>query len=171
MGSEDVMMGELIAGLRANTDAVKELAVAMKEVTQSQSEHATQLAEIRKDLQNQSEEVKEIRTSINSNEHSKQLLVSLGLTPDKPEETRGYFEFIRVRQEEVANSKRNIGYFKTAMATILIATICGFLLNIMIDGFAAKTPAQVIVTAKQAVSNSTNESMLNGQGGGDDSNK
>lgn len=163
MATEDIMMGELIAGLRANTDAVKGLADNVKELTQAHSSHATQLAELRHDVASQSDELKEIKKTISSNEYAKQLLTAMGMTPDEPEVTRGYIEFIKLRIRECATQNKIVTGIKITVLTVIIITVLGFALNTFIDGLSNNSAKQNADAAHSAVSGATNESLIGGE--------
>jgi len=162
MANDDLMMGQLIAGLAQNTNAVKDLADNVKELTQAHSSHATQLAELRHDVASQSIELKDIKKSISSNEYAKQLLIAMGMTPDSPDVTRTYFDFIKIRMRECSTQNKVVNAIKITVLTIIIITLMGFVLNTFVSGLSSKTTQQNAEMAHSAINGATTESMLGG---------
>jgi len=160
MANDDLMMGQLIAGLAQNTNAVKDLADNVKELTQAHSSHATQLAELRHDVAAQSDELKEIKKTISSNEYAKQLLIAMGMTPDSPDVTRGYFDFIKMRMRECATQNKIVSGIKITVLTVLIITVMAFMLNTFVSGLSSKTTQQNAEIAHSAINGATTESLL-----------
>jgi len=162
MATDDLMMGQLIAGLAQNTNAVKDLADNVKELTQAHGSHATQLAELSREAASQSDELKEIKKTISSNEYAKQLLIAMGMTPDSPDVTRGYFDFIKIRMRECATQNKVISGIKVTVLTVLIITAMAFVLNTFVSGLSSKTAQQNADAAHSVINDATSESLIGG---------
>jgi hypothetical protein len=145
--NNDILLGQLIAGLSANTEAVKSLAENVKELTQAHSEHAAQLSDLFHKTEGQSDDIKEIRRQLENNEYASRLLMSMGLDPSDPMRTRGYMDFLHELKQEHIEKKQLSSTIKKAIAVMLAVTILAFIMHSIVNGFSKEVVHQSISEA------------------------